>query len=127
MDAGTCITYDFVNSKNNYLGGAIAPGIDMRYKSLHTFTANLPLLKKKEVEKIIGNTSKKAIHSGVIKGTLFEIEGVINQYQEKYEDLTVILTGGDAKFLSKNLKSTIFANSNFLLDGLNYILQLNSN
>ena len=127
MDAGTCITYDFVNSKNNYLGGAIAPGIDMRYKSLHTFTANLPLLKKKEVEKIIGNTSKKAIHSGVIKGTLFEIEGVINQYQEKYEDLTVILTGGDAKFLSKQLKNSIFANSNFLLEGLNFILEFNSN
>ena len=127
MDAGTCITYDFINIDNNYLGGAISPGINMRYKSLHTFTANLPLLKKKEVKKVTGNTSKRSIHSGVIKGTLFEIEGVINQYQEKYEDLTVILTGGDAKFLSKQLKNSIFANSNFLLEGLNFILEFNSN
>ena len=127
IDAETCITYDFIDYKKNYLGGAIAPGINMRYKSLHTFTANLPLLKKKEVEKITGNTSKKAIHSGVIKGTLFEIDGVINQYQEKYKDLTVILTGGDAKFLSKQLKNSIFANSNFLLEGLNFILEFNSN
>jgi type III pantothenate kinase len=127
IDSGTCITYDFIDNKNNYYGGAISPGINMRYKALHTFTANLPLLKKKEIEKITGNTSKRAIHSGVVKGTLFEIEGVVNRYQEKYEDLTVILTGGDAKFLSKQLKNSIFANSNFLLEGLNFILEINSN
>ncbi len=76
---------------------------------------------------VIGNTTANSIHSGVINGIFNEIEGVIDNYKQKHPDLTVILTGGDAKFLSKQLKSSIFANSNFLLQGLNYILQFNSN
>ncbi|MBU3821041.1 type III pantothenate kinase [Flavobacteriaceae bacterium XHP0103] len=125
IDAGTCITYDFINAKNNYLGGAISPGIDMRYKSLNNLTANLPLLEKELPEGIIGTTTKDSMHSGVINGVVYEIDGVIAEYQRKYSHLTVILTGGDGNFLSKQLKSTIFANSNFLLEGLNYILQFN--
>ena len=127
LDAGTCITYDFVTDKNEYLGGAISPGIQLRYKSLHTFTANLPLLQTEVPENIIGNSTSNSIHSGVVYGVLNEIDGVIDTYKQKYSDLTVILTGGDANFLSKQLKSSIFANSNFLLEGLNTILQFNSN
>jgi len=127
IDAGTCITYDFVTTKNEYLGGAISPGIRMRYKSLNNLTANLPLLETEIPNSIIGNSTNNSIHSGVVNGVLTEIKGVIQQYEQKYSDLTVILTGGDANFLSKQLKSSIFANSNFLLQGLNYILQINSN
>ncbi|SFN38243.1 type III pantothenate kinase [Bizionia echini] len=127
VDAGTCITYDFVTNKNQYLGGAISPGIRLRYTSLNNLTANLPLLTKEIPELITGNTTNSAIHSGVIYGVLFEIDGVIQSYREKFSDLTVILTGGDANFLSKQLKSSIFAHSNFLLEGLNHILQYNSN
>ncbi len=126
IDAGSCITYDFVNSKNEYLGGAISPGIRLRYKALHNFTANLPLLAKRQPKILIGNSTKTSIHSGVVFGIIKEIEGIVNEYETKYSDLTVILTGGDAKFLSKRLKSSIFANSNFLLEGLNYILEYNS-
>ena len=127
IDAGTCITYDFVTNKNEYLGGAISPGIRMRYQSLNKLTAKLPLLETELPKDIIGNSTKNSIHSGVIFGVLKEIEGIIEVYVSKYKDLTVILTGGDANFLSKQLKSSIFANSNFLLEGLNFILQFNSN
>ena len=127
IDAGTCITYDFVTSTNEYLGGAISPGLQMRYNSLNTFTANLPLLEFKTPIEIIGKSTKESMHSGVVFGILNEIDGVIESYKLKYSDLTVILTGGDTKFLSKQLKSSIFANSNFLLEGLNFILQFNSN
>ncbi|WP_417199973.1 type III pantothenate kinase [Bizionia sp.] len=127
MDAGTCITYDFITNQNQYLGGAISPGIRLRYTSLNNLTANLPLLTKENPKMIIGNTTNSAIHSGVVHGVLFEIDGVIQTYKEKFSDLTVILTGGDANFLSKQLKSSIFAHSNFLLEGLNHILQYNSN
>ncbi len=127
IDAGTCITYDFVNTKNEYFGGAISPGIRMRYQSLNNLTANLPLLETETPNNIIGNSTESSIHSGVIHGVLKEIDGVIGDYEQKYSDLTVILTGGDANFLSKQLKSSIFANSNFLLEGLNFILQFNSN
>ena len=127
IDAGTCITYDFITDKNEYLGGAISPGIRMRYKSLHNLTANLPLLDTEVPKNNIGTSTKDSIHSGVINGVVNEIEGFIKSYEEKYLDLTVILTGGDANFLSEQLKSSIFANSNFLLEGLNYILKFNSN
>ena len=126
IDAGTCITYDFVNHKSEYLGGAISPGIRLRYKSLNTFTANLPLLNTEMPTSIVGDTTARSIHSGVVNGIVKEIDGVIDEYQLEYEHLTVILTGGDADFLSKQLKNSIFANSNFLLEGLNYILEFNS-
>ena len=121
IDAGTCITYDFVNAKKEYLGGAISPGIATRYKALHKFTANLPQLEKSNF-KLIGTDTKSSIHSGVLNGIQLEIDGIINQYKAKYQNLTVVLTGGDTNFLAKKLKSTIFANPNFLLEGLNSIL-----
>ncbi|WP_425076834.1 type III pantothenate kinase [Psychroserpens sp. S379A] len=126
IDAGTCITYDFITDKNEYLGGAISPGVRLRYHSLHNLTANLPLLDSKLPESLIGKSTDSSIHSGVIFGVLKEIDGVINEYNKKYSDLTVILTGGDTNFLSKQLKNGIFANSNFLLEGLNFILEYNS-
>ncbi|WP_452229752.1 type III pantothenate kinase [Lacinutrix sp. MEBiC02404] len=125
IDAGTCITFDFITKKNEYLGGAISPGIRMRYKALHHFTANLSLLETKMPKNIIGDATATAMHSGVVQGVLLEIDGAIQEYKLKYPDLTIILTGGDANFLSKQLKSSIFANSNFLLEGLNFILQYN--
>lgn len=126
IDAGTCITYDFVTTKNEYMGGAISPGIRLRYKSLNNLTANLPLLETIQPKHIIGDATEAAIHSGVVFGVIKEIDGVIEQYRAEHQDLTVILTGGDAKFLSNQLKNSIFANSNFLLEGLNFILDYNS-
>ncbi|MEH6535152.1 MAG: type III pantothenate kinase [Psychroserpens sp.] len=126
IDAGTCITYDFINTKNEYLGGAISPGIRLRYRTLNDLTANLPLLETEIPQEILGNSTENSIHSGVVFGVLKEIDGVIDDYVKEYSDLTVILTGGDAKFLSNQLKNSIFANSNFLLEGLNFILEYNS-
>jgi len=126
IDAGTCITYDFVNANNEFLGGAISPGIRLRYRTLHNLTANLPLLETQMPQSILGDSTENAIHSGVVFGVLKEIDGIIDEYGTKYSDLTVILTGGDAKLLSNKLKNSIFANSNFLLEGLNFILEYNS-
>ena len=126
IDAGTCITYDFVNLKSEYLGGAISPGIDIRYQSLHHYTSKLPKLIKSEAHNLIGTSTSEAIHSGVINGVIHEIEGVIRQYELDFHDLTIVLTGGDTKFLFKQLKNSIFANQNFLLHGLNKILTFNN-
>ena len=122
IDAGTCITYDLLTEENKYFGGAISPGIDMRYKALNQFTANLPLLNKEEEIPVVGDTTKSAMHSGVLNGIILEIDGIIAQQRHKNKKLTVILTGGDTNFLSKKVKSTIFAQPNFLLEGLNSIL-----
>ncbi len=125
IDAGSCITYDFVDDKKDYFGGAISPGITMRYKALNFNTANLPQLSISETIPNKGTSTEKAIHLGVLKGIIFEIEGVIRQYKAENQKLTVILTGGDIIFLARNIKSTIFANPIFLLEGLNSILRHN--
>jgi type III pantothenate kinase len=132
IDAGTCITYDFIDENDNYLGGAISPGIQLRFESLHNYTAKLPLLsleslndQDSEIEKVplIGNSTFEAINSGVINGVINEIQGFISQYEAVYPKFIIILTGGDAEFLAKRLKNTIFANSNFLLESLNQTFQ----
>ena len=125
IDVGTCITYDLKTADNEYLGGAISPGLQMRYRAMHTFTENLPLLEPEAEVKLIGNTTKSSMHSGVIFGLVAELDGVIDAYRVQYKDLTIILTGGDAQILCKRLKNSIFANSNFLLEGLNHILEFN--
>ncbi|WP_111706481.1 type III pantothenate kinase [Lutibacter citreus] len=125
IDAGTCITYDFVNNENYYIGGAISPGISLRYKSLNQFTHKLPLLKPKMPTERIGNSTEESIHSGIINGVINEIDGAVLDYRKKNKELTVVLTGGDANFLSNKLKNSIFANPNFLLEGLNTILTYN--
>lgn len=125
IDAGTCITYDFLSSENEYLGGAISPGISLRYRALHTFTDKLPLLEREPTGLLIGYSTATSIHAGVIQGVLYEIDGFIEAYAQKYQNLTVILTGGDAHFLRDSIKNDIFAHSNFLLEGLNHILEYN--
>lgn len=122
IDAGTCITYDYINASNEYFGGAISPGIEMRYKSLNYYTSKLPLLEKKETNFIIGGTTQEGMHSGVVTGVVGEITFMIDEYRKENRYLTVVLTGGDTYFLAKQLKSSIFANPNFVLEGLNTIL-----
>ncbi|MGY5355950.1 type III pantothenate kinase [Wenyingzhuangia sp. IMCC45467] len=123
IDAGTCVTYDFINKQGEYLGGAISPGLKMRFKSMHSFTKKLPDLDipLSPVE-IIGKTTKQSMESGVLNGMVFEIDGAIAHYQQKFKDVNIILTGGDANSLCKQLKNSIFVNPNFLLEGLNAVL-----
>ena len=126
IDAGTCVTYDFIDDADCYLGGAISPGIRLRYEALHRYTARLPLLSLDQEmlngavrTTLIGDSTAGSIHSGVINGIVNEIDGFIAQYEVLYSNFIIILTGGDAEVLAKRLKNTIFANSNFLLESLN--------
>ena len=123
IDAGTCVTYDFVSQDDVYLGGAISPGLRLRYESLHNYTAKLPLLESECPDYFIGNSTANAIHSGIVNGLAHEMDGFIEEYRTRYSNFIIILTGGDAEFLAKRLKNTIFANSNFLLESLNQTFQ----
>ena len=125
IDAGTCITYDLITASGEYRGGAISPGLQMRYTALHEGTAKLPLLKPELPKSLTGTSTAGSMHSGVVHGLCFEIQGAIAEYELLYPDFTIILTGGDAQFLSKQLKNTIFAHPNFLLQGLNFLLEHN--
>jgi len=126
IDAGTCVTYDFIDDSNNYLGGAISPGLRLRFESLHNFTKNLPLLKPENKVKFLGNNTKASIQSGVVKGLTFEIKGMIKKYEKNYKDLNVIITGGDADLLIKQLKNRFFATPFLMLHGIHNIYKINS-
>ena len=125
VDMGTCITYDLMNDSGEYLGGAISPGLRMRFQAMHEQTAKLPLVASEFPDDFIGNTTKSNLQNGVFQGILHELDGTIQQYKNRFEHLTVILTGGDSHFFAKRLKNSIFAHSKFLLEGLNYLLEYN--
>ena len=126
IDIGTCITYDFLVDKGEYLGGLISPGFEIRYKSLNFYTANLPLVKKIEERKnFIGDSTQTSIQSGVYFGIINEINLNINFFLKNYKNTKVVITGGNSKVLSKKIKNTIFADQYFLSDGLNYLLDYN--
>lgn len=126
IDAGTAITYDFIDKSGNYSGGNIAPGLQMRFKALHTFTEKLPLLELSAQDSILGNDTQSAIINGVQNGLIFEVEGYIEKLNVKFPELKVIITGGDAEFLANKIKYPIFADQHLVLKGLNRILQHNA-
>ncbi len=126
IDAGTCITYDFINEEGQYLGGAISPGFNMRLKAMHHFTARLPLPELQKEVKLIGNSTHSSLLSGAVKGTRKEIEGIIQEYSDRYSPLITVITGGDVSLLEEMVKNTIFAAPDFLLSGLNYITEYNA-
>ncbi len=125
VETGTCITYDFIDAEGTYHGGSISPGIALRYSALHNFTANLPLLEAVSEAELIGNSTESSIHSGVINGLKAELNGIISMYERNYENLTIILSGGNLESFDKNLKNNIFAVPNIVLTGLNIILEFN--
>ena len=122
IDAGTCITYDFTDSSKQYYGGSISPGLKMRFQAVHTFTARLPLVNPAENPELIGNSTETSIQSGIVNGTLAEIDGIIGRYRQKSPDLQVILCGGDGPFFENKLKASIFASPDLVLIGLNSVL-----
>ena len=97
----------------------------MRYKSLNSYTANLPLINPKEIDYFIGRNTEDSIHSGIINGIVGELNSAIDKYKSQFKEIRIILTGGDSKFLFNRIKNSIFANSNFLILGLNFLIELN--
>ena len=123
IDIGTCITYDIITSDGNYYGGPISPGINLRFKAMNDYTEKLPLCSpSNEKLKLICNSTKECLESGVILGISHEIEGFINRFSNIYDMLNVFIIGGDNIFFENKLKNCIFADSNFTFKGLRYIL-----
>ncbi|HYQ58080.1 MAG TPA: type III pantothenate kinase [Draconibacterium sp.] len=125
IDAGTAITYDLLTADGKYMGGNISPGLEMRYKALNHFTGMLPKIEKGDFNKLFGNTTEQAIRAGVQHGLVYEVDGTIASFKEFYNNLKVIITGGDAEFFDKRLKNSFFVHFNLTSLGLNRILQYN--
>jgi type III pantothenate kinase len=125
INAGTALTYDVVTEKGEYIGGSISPGMLMRFRALHTFTKQLPLLTYREIDFLAGNDTEKSVLSGVINGMTAEIEGMISGYQQAYPGINAILSGGDLNYFVNRLKISIFAVPNIVIYGLQQILAFN--
>ena len=123
---GSCITYNFVNQQHQFLGGAISPGMDMRFRSMHEYTAQLPLVESDWNFPFIGYDTKTNLQSGVITGITNEIEGFVEKYNEKYGNFNVVLTGGNCTYFASQLKNKIFADVNFLFKGLYALSEINN-
>lgn len=125
IDAGTCITYDFINENLEYLGGGISPGINMKFKALHNFTSKLPLIDEVRQTALVGKTTKESIMSGIINGTISEISGIITRYQNISDNFALVFCGGDSNFLRSQLDYELIYEENLVLIGLNEVLKLN--
>jgi type III pantothenate kinase len=122
---GSCITYNFINKYNSFNGGSISPGMEMRFKALNTYTAKLPLVKPDWNFPLIGYDTNTNILSGVLLGMAAEIDGIINEYKEKFDNFNVLLTGGDTANFAQHLKNKIFADPYLILKGLYAISNYN--
>lgn len=122
IDAGTCITYDIINSEGRYLGGNISPGLRLRSRALKHFTGALPLVEPHASDIIVGSNTEEAINSGIFNGLVHEVNGVIQSYKTLYSELKVLLCGGEALYLVNHINNEIFANQNLVLLGLHKIL-----
>jgi type III pantothenate kinase len=126
LDIGTCITFDFINAEGAYLGGAISPGMDMRFKALNAYTGKLPLIAAEVgFNNLIGTSTAASIRAGVQMGIQRELQAGIDAYALKFPDMAVVLTGGQHEFFAKTLKNPIFAAPDLVLEGLNIILNYN--
>jgi len=124
IDAGTAITYDFLNG-TVYKGGNISPGIDMRFKALHKFTSRLPILSLRDNFTSPGRNTFDAILAGVINGSIYEINEYIRTFEKKDKSCKIILTGGNGEYLTDKLISKVIYEPDLVLEGLNYILEYN--
>ncbi|HEY4111501.1 type III pantothenate kinase [Puia sp.] len=122
---GSAVTYNYVNKYREFIGGGISPGMEMRLRSLQTFTAKLPLVKADWNFPLVGYDTRTNILSGVILGMAKEVDGMIEAYEEKYDNFNVLLSGGDAVYFTRHLKKKIFADPYLIYKGLYAISEFN--
>lgn len=125
IDAGTCITYEVIDARGNYWGGNIAPGMKMRLRALHEYTAKLPMVRPDGPVPGMGYDTETAIRSGVLRGMKYEIEGYIHSMRRKFPELVIFLTGGDKIKFDARVKNIIMADDYIVPRGLNRILDFN--
>jgi type III pantothenate kinase len=122
---GSAVTYNYINRFHQFIGGSISPGMEMRFKSLEVFTAKLPFVKPHWNFPLLGYDTKTNIQSGVIFGLAKEIDGVIEAYHERFDNLHVLMTGGDAHYFIPFLKNKVTVDPDVIFKGLYLISEYN--
>lgn len=123
IDSGTAITYNYVDENGVFIGGNIAPGMEMRFRGLHQFTARLPYVEPRDQYGGIGLTTETAIRNGVMEGILFEVEGYIARFRDDHVNPKIIVTGGNSSFLEGRLPAEVYFCADLGFIGLNSILE----
>lgn len=123
IDAGTAVTYDYIDNKGVYHGGFISPGAEMRSKALHTFTDKLPLVKVRDVSFVTGKNTQMSLEGGVFYGLLYEMNGFINHFKKQSDPLKIILTGGNGTLFEKYIDEKCHLIEDITVRGLNKILE----
>ena len=123
---GSCITYNYISPFHEFLGGAISPGMNMRFKAMHEQTAKLPLVQADSNFPLIGYDTRTNLLSGVLMGMAKEMDGIIDAYNEKFVNLQVSITGGDMNFFKNYLKNPVHTDEDLLFKGLLYVNRLNN-
>ncbi len=126
ISLGSCITYNFINKYHEFVGGAISPGLEMRLKSVNYYTARLPLVEANGNVPLIGYDTATNILSGIVLGMAFEMDGFIDEYERKFANFNVLLTGGDIVHLASHIKKKIFADPDLIFRGLYAISEVNN-
>ncbi len=128
IDFGTATTFDIINSKSEFLGGVIAPGINTQMKCLKNSTSKLPKIDVSISQRAVGHNTTEAILSGVIRGTACMVDGLIAQCEEELgEKATIIATGGYCGLIANYLKRPFdFVNPILTLEGLKEIYEMNT-
>jgi type III pantothenate kinase len=122
---GSCITFNFIDKEHRFLGGSISPGLEMRLRAMHEFTAKLPLVQATWNVPLVGYDTATNLQSGAVLGMAKEIDGIVDAYAERYANFNVLLTGGDIPFLAPHLKNKIFADPHLIFKGLYAISEVN--
>lgn len=125
VDFGTAITIDLV-SGGAFRGGNISPGMRIRFRALHDYTSRLPECSPSERTCFPAQSTAEAIEQGVMQGITYEIEGYMAALAHENVKLSIIFTGGDAKYFVKRIKNAIFAKCELVICGLNRILDYNA-
>jgi type III pantothenate kinase len=125
LQLGTCITSDFITKEGVYLGGSISPGMNMRFKALHYFSAKLPLMMYRRHHPVLGKSTQESIWSGVIHGIIAECNYLIDYYKSNYDSVKIILTGGNRRILKNTINNDVLSLKDFVIFGLNAILNYN--
>jgi type III pantothenate kinase len=124
---GTCITYNYIAKNGAFRGGAISPGFQMRLDAMHQFTDGLPQVPREGDTLLLGYDTATCMRSGAVFGIASEIDGMINAFNKEYgSDFNAVLTGGDAPFFARHIKSGIFADPQLILKGLYQIIKHNA-
>lgn len=126
VDAGTCVTYEFIDDNGTYLGGNIAPGLRLRMLAMHEHTALLPLVDVKGEVPEIGYDTDTAMRAGAVLGLKHEIEGYIRHFRSQHPELKVFLTGGDEFQFGEDIRGIIQSDHYLVPRGLSSILRYNS-